>query len=162
MRRTKSTLRLKARWISYGFKLETPKLNSYNQTHMLMDLMWVCMDSYGFEYGFIVSAPWGVRWELVYGLATIGGDWVTCSRLIICSNRDNAAAGQLRSYRHPRAPNTRPLSVRVRVSSSNCHSHDCTPIGTSAHELVVFSCESVLGRVTARNRGLNLAAITGD
>lgn len=143
MRRTKSTLRLKARWISYGFKLETPKLNSYNQTHMLMDLMWFCMDSiyvdcYGFEYGFIVSAPWGVRWELVYGLAAIGPACLPRSRLIIWSNRVVAAAGQLRFYRHAYAPNTRPLSVRVRVFSSNCHDHDCTPIGTSAHGLVVF------------------------
>ena len=57
-----------------------------------MDLMWFCMDSiyvdcYGFEYGFIVSAPWGVRWELVYGVAAIGADWLTLSRLNICSNQ---------------------------------------------------------------------------
>ena len=71
-----------------------------------MDLMWFYMDSihvdcYGFEYGFIVSALWGVRWELVYGVPTIGADWLTIPRLNICSNQVIAAAGQLPLYSLP-------------------------------------------------------------
>ena len=71
-----------------------------------MDLMWFCMDSiyvdcYGFEYGFIVSAPWGVRWELVYGVAAIGADWLTLSRLNICSNQVIAVAGSSWLYSSP-------------------------------------------------------------
>jgi len=92
-----------------------------------MDLMWFYMDSihmdcYGFECGFIVSALWGVRWELVYGVPTIGAALLTISRLNICSNHANAAAGQLHLYSSPVRVKYVPVSricERLRLRRSN-------------------------------------------
>ena len=102
-----------------------------------MDLMWFCMDSiyvdcYGFEYGFIVSAPWGVRWELVYGVPTIGADWLTLSRLTICSNRDNAVPDSLRLYSLPVRIKYTPV-LRICEALSLRRSNQCWNMPTRTH-----------------------------
>ena len=80
---------------------------------MRMDLMWFYMDSihmdcFGFEYGFIVSALWGVRWELVYGVPTIGADWLTVSDV---STTSTPRLGHCTSTRYLYASNTYPYRV---------------------------------------------------
>ena len=82
---------------------------------MRMDLMWFYMDSihmdcYGFEYGFIVSALWGVRWELVYGVPTIGADWLTFSD---DSTTSTPRLGRNAPTRHAYGSNTCPYRVYV-------------------------------------------------
>jgi len=82
---------------------------------MLMDLMWFCMDlihvdCYGFEFGFTVSAPWGVRWELVYGVAAIGAALLTFSDVSTSSTPRPDHCG---STRYPYAWNTYPYHAYV-------------------------------------------------